>query len=159
MLTFRSGIRDDFNNIVTSPMPGVFRELAGIEIEEFDVLRRPVQIVGQFSSTASQWCDVIKPIQASGLCFYDAEYYKGKPAVTVNDYGSGKVFYVGCDLDDTGMRELVEFVSNAATIPMIKAPPGVEMIKREGVQIVLNHNDYTVKLPLDGESLLTGGTI
>ena len=36
VLTFRSGTRDEYNRVRPMALPGVFKEIAGIEAVEFD---------------------------------------------------------------------------------------------------------------------------
>lgn len=159
VLTFRSGTRDTYNRVRPLAVPGVFAELAGIEVEEFDSLRdTEVSLSGSFEGKARLWCDIIKPVTAKPLCSYDSEYYKGKAAVTVNSYGKGKVFYVGCDLDETAMEKLVLLVSEAAEIETIRTVAGVEVIKRKGCTILLNHNKEEADIGkiAEGMSLISG---
>ena len=82
----------------------MFKKIAGIEAVEFDSLRKPVKIYGEVSGSAEIWCDIIKPDTAKTICTYGSEYYKGESAVTVNKYGKGRVYYVGCDLDNDAMK-------------------------------------------------------
>ena len=157
VLSFRSGTRDEYNNMRPLAMPGVFAELAGIEVEEFDATRCSVPVEGAVSGTARLWCDIIQPVTAETLCTYGAQYYKGRAAVTCNRYGKGLVYYVGCDLDEAAMKELVAIVNKSAGIELVKAPAGVEIVKRGIVTIVLNHNEEAVDLPMvKGRYALTG---
>ena len=155
VLTFRSGGRDEYNRVRPLALPGVFKEMAGIEAVEFDALRRPVSVCGEVEGTANIWCDIIEPNTAETVCTYGSEYYKGKAAVTVNNYGKGKVYYVGCDLDNDAMKKLVKVISNASGVETIEAPEGVEIIKRDGFKIVLNHNENSVDTGIKGTSLIT----
>ncbi len=155
--TFRSGTRDGYNNIFTSTLPCAFAELAGIEVEEFSAIRKTAYIAGIVESKANIWCDVIKPVTAEVLCTYTNHYFKDKAAVTVNSYGRGKVYYIGCDLEEPAMEKLVDYISSRAGIERTAAPAGVEFIKREGFGILLNYNDYAVHIPMKGKSLLNGG--
>ena len=61
VLTFRSGTRDEYNRVRPMALPGVFKEIAGIEAVEFDAPRKPVKIYGEVSGSAEIWCDIIKP--------------------------------------------------------------------------------------------------
>ena len=38
VLTFRSGIKDMYNNMLQETVPGYFAELAGVEVEDYDPL-------------------------------------------------------------------------------------------------------------------------
>lgn len=155
VLTFRSGTRDEYNRVRPMALPGVFKEMAGIEAYEFDALRKSVNISGQINGTANIWCDIIEPDTAKTLAVYDGEYYKGKAAVTVNSFGKGKVYYVGCDLDDDAMSNLVRLISIDAGLDITDAPKGVEIVKRKGYKIVLNHNEAPVNTGIKGMSLIT----
>lgn len=156
VLTFRSGTRDSFNNVRPISLPGLFAEMAGIEVIEFDALRKPVSIEGKISGRANIWCDIIEPKTAGAISVYAEEYYKGRAAVTVNNYGKGKVYYVGCDLDESAMDSLVRLISESAGIKITDAPTGVEIVRRKGFAIVLNHNEYETDVPLSGVSLISG---
>lgn len=157
VLTFRSGCRDEYNSVRPMALPGVFKEIAGIEAVEFDALRKPVTVCGEINGTANIWCDIIEPITARTLCAYGSEYYKGKSAVTVNKYGKGTVYYIGCDLDGGAMKKLVSIISKNADIETIETPEGVEIVKRDGYKIILNHNEYEVSTGIKGKSLISDG--
>lgn len=155
VLTFRSGTRNEYNNIRPAAVPSAFAKLAGIEVTEFDALRRDVMVEGEISGRASVWCDVIEPKTAEVVSRYESEYYKGKAAITVNSYGRGKVYYVGCDLDKGAMKSLVELISKNAGVETITAPEGVEIVKRDKYTIVLNHNETAVSVPVTGYDMIS----
>lgn len=97
ILTNRSGVKDVNNNCVMSPLPGVFSECAGITISEYDPLGNDVSTIKYEGKTynCTQWCDIINPDTADTIAVYNEDFYKGLPAVTVNSYKYGKVYYVG----------------------------------------------------------------
>lgn len=39
-------------------------------------------------------CDILHCESAKALAFYDEDFYRGMPTLTVNDYGQGKAYYV-----------------------------------------------------------------
>ena len=135
---------------------GGFKEIAGIEAVEFDAPRKPVKIYGEVSGSAEIWCDIIKPDTAKTICTYGSEYYKGESAVTVNEYGKGRVYYVGCDLDNDAMKELVRIISKSANVETVDTPNGVEVVKRDDCTIILNHNENEVDTKIKGVSLFDG---
>lgn len=154
--TFRSGSRNEYNNIFTTTLPCAFASLAGIEVEEFNALRKPARIDGIVNSEAHVWCDIINPVSAEVLCSYSDRYFKGKAAVTVNGFGKGKVYYVGCDLERGALQKLVRYISENAGIKIIDAPRGVEIVKRDNCTIVMNHNDFEAQTGITGKSLISG---
>jgi beta-galactosidase len=170
VLSFRSGTRTWNNSMTTLTLPGHFSEVAGVELEEFDSLNfgRKVNITGGFiEGEASIWCDILKTKDAGVLASYSGSFYEGDPAITVNSYGKGKVFYIGCDLNKEAMDKLMHFILKEADIrPVLDEKiPGVEAVKKfkDGKEyyIILNHNSDTVKIPFKGEytELLSGNTI
>lgn len=154
--TFRSGSRNEYNNIFTTTLPCAFASLAGIEVEEFNALRKPARIDGIVNSEARVWCDIINPVSAEVLCSYSDRYFKDKAAVTVNGFGKGKVYYVGCDLERGALQKLVRYISENADIKIIDAPRGVEIVKRDNCTIVMNHNDFEAQTGITGKSLISG---
>ncbi len=156
VLTFRSGTRDEYNRVRPLALPGVFKEIAGIEAPEFDAPRRSVSVTGEIGGEANIWCDIIEPVTAKTLCVYGSEYYSGKAAVTVNEYGQGRVYYIGCDLDCEAMKHLAELIARSAGVQIENAPRGVEIVRRDGCKIVLNHNENSVDTGITGVSLITG---
>lgn len=154
--TFRSGSRNEYNNIFTTTLPCAFAALAGIEVEEFNALRKPARIDGIVNSEARVWCDIINPVSAEVLCSYSDRYFKGKAAVTVNSFGKGKVYYVGCDLETDALQKLVRYISENAGIKIIDAPQGAEIVKRDSCTIVMNHNDFEIQTGITGKSLISG---
>lgn len=160
VITFRSGARRWNNSMTTETLPGYFREISGIEVEEFDSLNqgRKVSIKGEFGKgIASIWCDVINPIKAEVLAVYNEEYYIDKAAVTVNPYGKGKVYYIGCDLDEEGMNNVIQYIISDTKVEKnaVKAVSGVEVVDRQKsgkrYTFVLNHNNHSVEIELNKE--------
>lgn len=164
LITLRSGTRDWNNKMDLRTVPGAFREMAGVELKEFDSLNRgrTVRVQGAGvrgaklgDGTASVWCDVLEPISAEVLAQYAEEYYQGEAAVTVNSFGRGKVYYVGCIVDDAFLNRLVELLIEEAELEPAPLPPlsGVEVVKKEkdGRQylMVLNHNPAPVTVTLN----------
>ena len=170
ILTFRSGTRTWNNMMTVRTLPGEFREMAGITVEEFDSLNsgRTVGITGTIGKgTASIWCDILKTEGAEVLAAYTSDYYAGLPAVTVNSYGAGKVYYVGCNLDEGIMVRLVEAIIKTAGVDPIlpEYTEGVEAVLKEKdgnkYLMVLNHNSKYICIKVNGShtELISGRRI
>src|SRR5690606_3533130 len=43
---------------------------------------------------ARNFCDLIHAETAQPLAVYDTDFYAGRPALTVNEYGEGKAYYI-----------------------------------------------------------------
>lgn len=159
ILTFRSGTRTWNNQMTTLTVPGLFKQLAGVELEEFDSVNfgRTVRIQGAFGQgTASIWCDVLKTVGAKTIASYGNHYYAGEAAVTVNTYGTGRVYYVGCDLDQLALGSLMELIVKEEGVPTALTTPidGIEAIEKvkngQAYLMLLNHNNEHVECPLKG---------
>ena len=161
VLTYRSGIRDDMNNIITQTMPGRLRELAGLTVEEFD--SSPVETaLSDGFGTACQWRDIVKTEGAEPVVCYKSEYYAGTPAVTVNNYGKGSVWYIACDMEAAGLERIVKMISDSAGVSYLAHPEGTEALQRcagsRRYIMLLNYTEKEKDMGLKGISLINGNT-
>ena len=168
VLTYRSGTRDYYNNMRAATVPGAFRKLAGIEVSEFAAPDDNIKLEGDIfagmdgdgtegCAEAKLWCDIIEPKEAKVLASYAEDYYKGKAAITVNQYGSGKVYYAGCDMTSDTLEAFVKYVSRESGITTVRLPEGVELVKRaDGCMFLLNHNETACETEITGTDMLTG---
>lgn len=171
ILTFRSGTRNWDNRMTTETLPGMLRDLAGIEVEEFDSLchGRKLQVNGVMGTgEVSIWAELLKPQTAKVLARYAGGHYDGQAAITVNGFGKGKVYYVGCNLDECALHRLLQLIAHQAGIEhAVNWPiPGVEVVERvsrdgQPYIMVLNHNSWPVCAAVPGNytDLLTGKAV
>ncbi len=166
VITFLSGTRNTDNSITIKTFPGYFRELAGIEVEDVDPLVREMKITGNIigEGTATLWCDEITLKEAEALASFHGGLFNDKPAITVNTYGKGKVYYVGCQLDDESNNKLVQHILTQAGVKanLSQVYEGVEAVKKikdgKEYMMILNHNFTPVTVELEGKynELITG---
>lgn len=167
VFTFRSGTRNWNNNMTTRTLPGYFKDMSGIEVYEFDSLSNGHKVLLNsevLKSEAHMWCDVIEPVSAEVIARYGSEFYKDKAAITVNKHGEGRVFYVGCHMDDSGLMDLVSYICENVGVEKTynEKIDYVEIIKKEKdgqeFYMILNYNESCVEVPFDGEyiSLISG---
>ena len=180
VVTPRTGVKDEANAVVNMPLPGLLAELCGVEVEEYDSLASGMsnelkfmlpELVSNSPVSVGVWCDVLKPITATVIACYSKDYYAGKPAVTLNQFGQGRVIYVGTFGGDELYETLAGWLMELAELrPLIQVPQGVEVTKRwQGEQcliFILNHTTQEQKIPLDSRYIdllkgteLTGGEI
>ena len=157
LLTMRAGVKGDTNICMTSgPLPGELREPAGLEVPEYDCLRDTEGYVTWDGSRykCEKWCDIINTDTAQPLALYDSEFYKGTPAITVNSYGDGKVYYVGTEPGPELAAKIVEELLDGQELNMLaNSPAGVEIVHRKTEEktyfFVINHtsDNQTVNIP------------
>lgn len=102
--TYWSGIVDENDLCFLGGFPGPLRKVLGIWSEEIDALydgqtnsiklldNNSLKITGKYE--ASELCDLIHTEGAEVLAVYEKDFYKGMPALTVNNFGKGKAYYI-----------------------------------------------------------------
>jgi len=156
ILTYRSGVKDENNVVTNQTLPGPLAELAGIAIHDFDPQTNQEQeVVGRdgLRSRARVWFDILTPTTAQPLLTYEKGYYAGKVAMTGNQFGKGRVYYVGTELTPEACLAGARLEARGAGIPLgPELPEGVEYAARvkDGKEILflINYTDkaQTVRL-------------
>ena len=168
LMSFFSGIVDENEQVLLGGYPAPFCDMLGLRVEEFSAYAlgqtNHARTVENMQLTCSLWSDVIHLHTAQALASYESDYYAGMPVITRNTFGKGTSFYLGTELDATGMGWLIEQVSAKARVRSIAhdIPSGVEASRRVNGKkswlFLLNHTAASVKIPLEaaGRNLLTG---
>ncbi len=138
VVTCRTGVTDMDNGIVDAKLPGLLAEMCGVTVEEYDSLDdgRTVALKGagelaHAGGAGLAWADVLALEGAEVLARYDADYYAGEPAITVNRYGAGRAVYVGTVPDSDMAGALLGWLAETTGVESaIQAPAGVEVTER-----------------------------
>jgi len=101
--TFRTGVKDEYNRIVNEPLPGLLREVCGVEVVEYhsplpdepNWVRGLVPELPSEPTPARVWLDVLRPTTAEVIAEYVTGFGAGEPAITRNYFGDGKAIYIG----------------------------------------------------------------
>jgi beta-galactosidase len=159
VLTIRSGMKDSHNALLPLRQPGLLRELAGVEVEDFYALDEPVPVKGPWLSGQSRlWAERLRQISKVKLSVI-ARFEKcngwldDQLAVILSGYGMGVTYYVGAYLDDNAQRALIDSILKAGLLKPLITPKGVEHHTRttpEGAEIhfVINHEREEKVLPI-----------
>lgn len=147
LLTPRSGVKDDANAVVNAPLPGLLADLVGATIAEYDspapqmensVVFTAPHLTG-FAPTAG-WCDILELDTAVSIAHYTQDYYANQPAITLNEYGKGKVVYVGTFGNEALYEVLADWLLALAEIrPLFTTPATIEASQRGDTLFLLNH--------------------
>lgn len=102
--TYWSGIVNENDLCILGGFPGPLRRILGIRSEEIDALHdgqtNEVILAGENtlglngSYEAHELCDLIHLEGAKALAYYHHDFYAGQPALTVNQFGEGKAYYI-----------------------------------------------------------------
>lgn len=174
--TYWSGVVDENDLCFLGGFPGPLRDLLGVWAEEIDALTpddencvaiapdTPLGLAGTYR--ARDLCELIHPEGARVLATYQADFYAGRPALTVNTFGEGQAYYVASRNEQHFTDDFCRALCDARSIRPIlnvELPPGVSVQARtDGTRLfafVMNFAPEPVRVPLDGQrytDLLTG---
>ncbi len=161
ILTARSGVKDIHNNAVMSPLPGVYRDMAGASVAEYNPIGRDqIPLIGADGQAyrGTQWCDILEPEGAETLVRYDGDYYRGSAAVTRNRFDRGLVYYIGTVGDEALYRRILMDAAGDAGLEVYPdLPPLVEVTTRTTADkvccFVFNHSPEPRSVTIRGETL------
>ncbi len=138
--TYWSGIVDEHDLCFLGGFPGPLRKVLGIWSEELDALYddetnsivfhegNPLELTGEYE--AAVFCDLIHTETAHILAAYQDDFYRGRPALTVNSFGQGAAYYIASRNED---RFLYDFYG--ALIARIGVKQALETELPDGVTI------------------------
>lgn len=167
VVTYFSGIVDDNDHIRMDPIngggyPGAFRDVLGVQMEEFHPLHAAETVPLSRYGDGAIWSELGKTTTADALAVFAAGPAAGSPAVTRNTFEGGVSYYVSTSLGAEGISRLVGEVAAAAGVGPVVAdlPAGVEVVKRSKAGtswlFVINHGADDVTVPVHGAELISG---
>jgi beta-galactosidase len=168
VVTFCSGIADQWHRIRPGGYPGALRDVLGIRVEEFHPVAPgiTVPLAGLDGAGGNLWAERLRTEGAEALARYEDGVLGGLPAITRHPYGGGTAWYVSTLIDDDALAALLRAAAAAAGVrPALPgAPSGVSVSRRHGDGgrswlFVFNHGGAAVTLPAAGLDLLTGREI
>jgi beta-galactosidase len=163
----RSGLKDDFNALLTIRQPGYLAEALGGQVEQYYALEKAIPTTGSWGSgEASVWAEFLKTTapDAQVLLRYGRSngWLDDQPAVVSRSYGRGRITYIGAVLSDAVVASAAEWMAKTSGISPAfgSVPDGIEVTRRVGpkgsvfVMINFKNEKQTVTLPHAMESLL-----
>jgi len=147
VLTYLSGVVNETELVLRGGWPGGgLRKLAGVWSEEIDALYQdpPQRLVPSAGNAlgmkgeypVKDYCERVHPEGATVLATYKNDFYAGMPALTVNTYGGGQVYYLAARPAADGFldgftRGLASHLALARCLD-VELPEGVTVQKRSG---------------------------
>lgn len=163
---YMAGIHDEHDLVVPGGYPGKLRELMGVWVEEIDALA-PGETIGVHGDGLDAHGEIVASIihseNAKNLAVYGGEaFYAGGPALTVNEYGDGKAYFVGTPLDEAGMDAFMARIISDLGIESYGTPDGVGMAVRRSADgrrfaFLINHSADFRSVNIDGFAGFAGG--
>jgi beta-galactosidase len=170
-LTPRSGVADEYNVIFDQPAPGALCQAAGIEVDDYTTLEEPVTILADAGgpagvTTGQTWADEIILTTGKAVARYTSGWVSGLPAITVNDYGKGKLVYVGTLLRGANLDAFMAWLKDLAGVQVnLVTPAGVRAYERQSqthrLLFLLNFSEETYNVPLGAtwQNILNGQAV
>jgi len=157
--TCNTGLVDEHHIAPDSGYPHDMTDLFGMEVLEFDPLppgeENHLTIKGAFAAThlhpARLWCDIIEPKGCQVLATYAKDFYGGRPAITMHEYGQGKAIYIGTTSHQFFYYDLIVWLRQLCGLyPLLKVPDTVEVSMRQKentkIYFLLNHQNSPVRI-------------
>ncbi|KAA1183258.1 beta-galactosidase [Paenibacillus sp. B2(2019)] len=170
----RTGYKDERGQCYMRPFPGAARDLCGITVEEFTMVkgsRQPTTIswsgAAEVVTGADDFNDIlrIEDDSVEVMAVYASDYYAGKPAVTRNRRGKGEVWYYGAVFNEQAASIIIDQVSLQSPVDWLVLPEDVELQVRNGTSssytFLLNYSEAPVAIHLHETKmdLLSGTTL
>ncbi|OMD04088.1 beta-galactosidase [Paenibacillus sp. FSL R5-0636] len=170
----RTGYKDERGQCYMRPFPGAAKDLCGITVEEFTMVkgsRQPTTIswsgAAEVVTGADDFNDILKIEEASVevMAVYASDYYAGKPAVTRNRRGKGEVWYYGAVFNEQAAAEIINLMDLQSPADWLELPEEVELQVRTGASssyaFLLNYSEtpVTIHLRETKTDLLSGTTL
>ncbi len=140
-------------------------KLYGIISEEIDTLypsdRNGIKLEAGELLTVYDYAEVLKVQDAKVIGTYTDDFYKGSPALTVNEVGKGKAYYQAARCDADSLSRLLKCILSNEEIPYNTLKTGLEKYTRYSEDSIytfyLNASDEeTVVNNISGTNLVTG---
>lgn len=170
----RTGYKDERGQCYMRPFPGAARDLCGITVEEFTMVkgsRKPTTISWsgevEVITGADDFNDIlrIEDDSAEVMAVYASDYYAGKPAVTRNRRGKGEVWYHGAVFNEQAASMIIDQIGLQSPVDWLVLPEDVELQVRNGASssytFLLNYSEAPVAIHLHETKmdLLSGTTL
>lgn len=135
--TFFSGIADEHDLIVTGGYPGKLRDIMGIWVEESDAL--PSGAENHFTYRGKAYpakllCDLSHLERAEALSVYEEDFYAQMPAITKNQFGDGRAYYVATRSSEEFYQTLMADICEECGVESLLAP-------QENLEVTMRRNE------------------
>jgi beta-galactosidase len=158
----RSAFKDRTNAVPERALPAWLDELAGLEVSDIasflDGRPTALEPVEGMSPNAvfRGWFEELSLKGARPLYRYRDHDFAGSAAIAIDEFGSGRVVYIGGVATDETLVDLYTWLAREAQLDTFVAPADVEVVrlrKADGSKLLflLNYSDYERVISVSGE--------
>ena len=171
LATFLTSVKDEYNTGYTDTLPAGLTEVFGVTVEEVDPvygenhtkLCLKLDDGKEYIVQDGIWSELLGGA-ARTVAAYTEDYKKGSKVIGSHAYGRGKAVYLGTDLPDEAMQELLKQLTKDAGIDRIpfEIPQGIQAVRRfldeNEIYYLFNFTGKpaSMELPEGMENLVTG---
>jgi beta-galactosidase len=139
--TYATGYADENDLCFLGGFPGPLKEVLGVWCEEIDALYP--EDGNSFTWNGKDYavfdfCELLHLRGADCLAVYSRDFYKGRPAVTVNRYGKGRAFFLAARTGQAFLNDFYTWLVKETNIPRV-----LEADLPEGVTAQMRSDGYT----------------
>jgi beta-galactosidase len=129
--TYVTGYADENDLCFLGGFPGPLKEVLGIWCEEIDALYP--EDSNSFTWNGKDYdvfdfCELLHLRGAQSLAVFGRDFYKDRPAITVNCYGKGRAFFLAARTGQAFLNDFYSWIVKETNIPLIldsQLPEGV----------------------------------
>jgi beta-galactosidase len=156
VMGFYSGIVDPDDRIWPGAYPAPFREMLGLEVDDWRPLPPNELLNVKFAdgtiTTSDLWSELVIPHEARQVATFVGGVLDGRAAVTEHRYGDGIVIYLATRVAQAAMARVLDNACHEAGVrPAADAPPGVEAVRRGAYLFLLDHDTGDVQVTRKAE--------
>ena len=143
LATFKSAFADENIKVSTNAQPRIIGEALGVSYNQF-TFPKGVKLTGELyqnsdktrdrditTGEAKVFMELLRPSTANALVTYEHPAWGGYAAITENDFGEGKGYYIGCMTDEMTLKTLLKrIIINAGLLVPAEHFP---VIVRKGI--------------------------
>jgi beta-galactosidase len=168
VLGAQAGLQDVDDHIVERTPPGLLVKLAGVEVEDWTTLGktegRGVRMNDGGQIVMNTFVERLRPTTAEAIGRWIAgdSLLGDAPAVTVNNFDKGKVYYLGGYCPAQTVDSIIEYLTASGELSVpLAAPSEVEIVHRSAGKtryvVALNHGPGAQRVSgVIGKELLSG---
>ncbi|MFV0503344.1 MAG: beta-galactosidase [Lachnospirales bacterium] len=161
--TFLTSVKNEDNVGYTDVLPAGLTEVFATTVEEVEpvfeknINKVEINLNGEIiTSMDRSWSELLGG-DSKAVGTYLEDYKVGEKAISVNNYGKGKAYYIGTDLEDNGYINLFKHIAKEANISCtsINREKNVEVVKRflnnKEIIFIFNFTGKDQEIKLDEE--------
>ncbi len=161
LMSFKSGFANENSAVRWVRAPGLLREAAGFNYQEFSNLEKPLALKGDGLPTgadnqAMYWAEFLQLEHAKPLATYDHPFFGKWPAITRNEFGKGTLTYEGTFLSNELQQHIVLDALKDAGIPIESQLPST-VREKSGVNGLGKHLHYFLNYSSAPETFVYNG--